>query len=297
MEKVVKTGLKFDLHIHSVVSAHKDGIKVKNNTLENIGVLIERLNDNKVNLCSITDHDNFSYEMYRGLKAAESMDNSILRVLPGVEFSQSLSVKVKDGYKRYLKDNGISIKKQLQPEDIFCFDMQGEVRSKFEENKLNASEFLKEYFPSDVNPLPYRSVLNAETERMCQYLSRKFEMDKRLEELLSFPIVIDDSTAESMTFVNNARSAKQTSEKETEISGKLEAIIVAVNEISQLVTIKDDQDELAVILKGLQNMKRRYDYQVDTVDKENTRIETVHKILTSISTRHLKTISDRQKKQ
>ena len=526
MEKVVKTGLKFDLHIHSVVSAHKDGIKVKNNTLENIGVLIERLNDNKVNLCSITDHDNFSYEMYRGLKAAESMDNSILRVLPGVEFSvcfasegkesvihvvtifsdendvkvqnlerilqknrpnyndayreeeflallrevdmntiliahqkntltsrnprkndanslgnqqflefvytdyfeafefknrrnevlnktflfqqdieqkirfvtgtdchdwsvypsetpeklltdgfpytfakclptfkglvmaitdhtrlkcvnsffnvdkktleeikfehsgtaftiplskginaiigdnsigkslllhaltgykkksQSLSVKVKDGYKRYLKDNGISIKKQLQPEDIFCFDMQGEVRSKFEENKLNASEFLKEYFPSDVNPLPYRSVLNAETERMCQYLSRKFEMDKRLEELLSFPIVI-----ESMTFVNNARSAKQTSEKETEISGKLEAIIVAVNEISQLVTIKDDQDELAVILKGLQNMKRRYDYQVDTVDKENTRIETVHKILTSISTRHLKTISDRQKKQ
>ena len=44
-------------------------------------------NDNKVNLCSITDHDNFSYEMYRGLKAAESMDNSILRVLPSVEFS------------------------------------------------------------------------------------------------------------------------------------------------------------------------------------------------------------------
>ncbi len=55
MEKVVKTGLKFDLHIHSVVSAHKDGIKVKNNTLENIGVLIERLNDNKVNLLSNGD--------------------------------------------------------------------------------------------------------------------------------------------------------------------------------------------------------------------------------------------------
>ena len=76
------------------------------------------------------------------------------------------------------------------------------------DSKKNASEFLKEYFPPDVNPLPYRSVLNAETERMCQYLSRKFEMDKRLEELLSFPIVIDDSTAESMTFVNNTRSAK-----------------------------------------------------------------------------------------
>ena len=87
MDKVVKTGLKIDLHIHSVASAHKDGVKVKNNTLGNIGTLIKKLNDNEVNLCSITDHDTFSYEMYQGLKAAESMDNSIQKVLPGVEFS------------------------------------------------------------------------------------------------------------------------------------------------------------------------------------------------------------------
>lgn len=531
MDKVVKTGLKIDLHIHSATSAHKDGVKVKNNTLGNIGTLIEKLNDNDVNLCSITDHDTFSYEMYQGLKAAESMDNSIQKVLPGVEFSvcfesegknrvihvvtiftdedeakvqklesilrnnrpdyndayreeeflmllreadmntiliahqkntltsskprkndanslgnkqflefvytdyfeafefknrrnevlnkdfllkndidrktsfvtgtdchdwsvypsetpenlltdefpytfakclptfkglvmaitdhnrlkrvnsffnvdkktleeikfeqagetfviplskginaiigdnsvgkslmlhaltgyrkkaQSLPAKVKEGYKRYLNENGISINKQLQLEDVFCFDMQGEVRSKFEENKLNASAFLKEYFPPDVNPLPYRSALNAEIERMCQYLSRKFKMDKQLEELLTFPIVIDDSAAESMTFVNNVRTAKQLSEKEIEISEKLEAIIVAVNAISQLVAIKDDQDELASILKRLQNMKIRYDNQVDTVDKENKRIETVYKILTKISNRHRRTVSDHQKSQ
>lgn len=80
MDKIVKTGLKIDLHIHSAASAHKDGVKVKNNTLENIGILIEKLNDNEVNLCSITDHDTFSYEMYQGLKAAEPMDNSIQKV-------------------------------------------------------------------------------------------------------------------------------------------------------------------------------------------------------------------------
>lgn len=531
MDKVVKTGLKFDLHIHSEKSVQKDGVKVKNNTLESIGILIERLNANGVNLCAITDHDIFSYEMYRKLKDAEAMDNSIQKVLPGVEFSvcfasggkesvihvvaifndedeskvqelerilensrptyngaykeeeflallrkvdmntiliahqkntltsrkprkndanslgnqrflefvytdyfeafefknrrnevlnkaflfqqdmeqkirfvtgtdchdwsvypsetsdslltdefpytfakclptfkglvmaitdhnrlkcvnsffnvdkktldeikfehagkiftiplskginaiigdnsigkslmlhaltgykkraQSLPGKVKEGYKRYLKENGIAIKKQLQDEDIFCFDMQGEVRSKFEENKLNASEFLKEYFPPDVNPLPYRNILNVEVERMCQYLSNKFEMDKRLGELGSFPIVIDDSTAESITFLNNARNAKKTSEKETKISEKLETIIVAVNEVSQLVTIKEDQDELASVSKGLQGMKSRYDSQVTTVEKENIRIETIHNVLRSISDKHKRTVSDHQKKK
>ncbi|MEG0835943.1 MAG: AAA family ATPase [Christensenellaceae bacterium] len=531
MDKVVGTGLKFDLHIHSAESSRKDGTKVKKNTLENIRVLIEKLNENKVNLCAITDHDTFSYVMYQGLKAAETTDNAIQKVLPGVEFSvcfanegkesvihvvtlfsdkdetkvknlenilknnkpnyngsykegqflallreadmntiliahqkntltsctlrkndanslgnqkffefvytdyfeafefknrrnevlnkthlfqqdleqrirfitgtdchdwtvypsetpqnlltdafpytfakclptfkglvmaitdhnrlnyvnnffnldkkaldeikfehageavniplsrginaiigdnsigkslmlhaltgykkkaQALPAKVKDGYKKYLADNDIALKKQLQSDDIFCFDMQGEVRSKFEENKLNASEFLKEYFPPDVNPVPYRSILDAEIERMRQYLTRKFEIDRQLATLLSFPIIIDHSTAESMTFINDARTAKMASIKEAEISEQLDTIVVAVDQLSKLIAIKDDQAELAEILKRLQAMKVRYDNQISTVERENARIETVHKIVASISGKHRKTVGDRQKKQ
>ena len=39
MQKVVSNGLKIDLHIHSIVSSHKDGTKVKNNTLDNILII------------------------------------------------------------------------------------------------------------------------------------------------------------------------------------------------------------------------------------------------------------------
>ena len=42
MQKIVETGLKLDLHIHSSASSKKDGNKVKNNTLDNIPVLIEK---------------------------------------------------------------------------------------------------------------------------------------------------------------------------------------------------------------------------------------------------------------
>ena len=69
MQKVVTNGLKIDLHIHSAASSNKDGDKVKNNTLSNISMLVEKLNEQKVNVCSITDHDTFSYEMYAALKA------------------------------------------------------------------------------------------------------------------------------------------------------------------------------------------------------------------------------------
>ena len=56
-----------DLHIHSCYSKHKDGNKVANNTLSNIDILIKKLNENSVNLCAITDHDYFDYNLYSKL--------------------------------------------------------------------------------------------------------------------------------------------------------------------------------------------------------------------------------------
>ena len=91
MEKIAVNGLKLDLHIHSAVSSSKDGSKVKNNTLDNVPLLVQKLNEQGVNVCSITDHDSFSYDMYLALKQAENTDNSIQKVLPGVEFSVCFS--------------------------------------------------------------------------------------------------------------------------------------------------------------------------------------------------------------
>lgn len=87
MKKIVSRGIKIDLHIHSEYSKAKDGQKVAGNTLNNLPTLVQGLNNNQVEMCAITDHDNFNYELYSELKKEESKDNCILKVLPGIEFS------------------------------------------------------------------------------------------------------------------------------------------------------------------------------------------------------------------
>lgn len=86
-QKIVEHGLRLDLHIHSYISSSKDGKKVAKNTLENLPILVSKLNENSVNICAITDHDAFSNELYIALKAEERSNGSIKKVLPGVEFS------------------------------------------------------------------------------------------------------------------------------------------------------------------------------------------------------------------
>ena len=86
--KIVESGYKIDLHIHSVASRKKDKGKVAFNTIEIIGILADRLNQNGVQMCAITDHDVFDFEMYNALKSYEKdPNNSIIKTFPGVEFS------------------------------------------------------------------------------------------------------------------------------------------------------------------------------------------------------------------
>ena len=85
MDRIVKEALKVDFHIHSYASHFKDHDKVKNGTIDNLPILISKLNDNGVNMLSITDHDNFDYNLYAKLKDEENNNsNCIKKVLPGV---------------------------------------------------------------------------------------------------------------------------------------------------------------------------------------------------------------------
>ena len=86
--KIVDSGYKLDLHIHSYISHGKDGTKVSFNTIDNINVLVQKLNENGVQICAITDHDAFDYNIYHTLKSYEQVEDcSIVKVFPGIEFS------------------------------------------------------------------------------------------------------------------------------------------------------------------------------------------------------------------
>jgi len=98
MERIVTKPLKVDFHIHSVYSKYKDEYAlVKENSIENIDTLVSKLNEFSINMCSITDHDFFSYDLYSKLKTYENK-GTLLKVFPGVEFS--IGIKSDDKIKQ-----------------------------------------------------------------------------------------------------------------------------------------------------------------------------------------------------
>lgn len=90
--------IKIDLHIHSKASGYKEAAGyVDESNIENIDVLLSKLQENNVNLFSITDHNCFDYEMYKKIKEsiAKNTYTNIKNNLPGVEFDVKLEEKSK----------------------------------------------------------------------------------------------------------------------------------------------------------------------------------------------------------
>lgn len=83
--------IKFDLHIHSSESAYKEDSEiVLDSTVENIDTLLKNLNDNKVALFSITDHNRFNVSLYEAidkkLLSSKSKYSEVKNLVAGVEF-------------------------------------------------------------------------------------------------------------------------------------------------------------------------------------------------------------------
>ena len=127
--------ISIDLHIHSCSSEYKDGKIVKESKIENLDLLIQKLIENKISLCAITDHNRFNYQMYSSLKNKIIEGNNILKNnLPGVEFDVVLeSNKPKchiigifddsdEGKIRQIEDKIFEIRKLSKPDDAYSLD-------------------------------------------------------------------------------------------------------------------------------------------------------------------------------
>lgn len=230
-------------------------------------------------------------------------DNSIgkslfLHAISGYKKSgQSLQSTVSKGYKSYLQKNNIVIKQQLTPDQVFCFDMQGEIRAKFEENKLKASEFLGPFFPEAVSNSTYRSMLVMEIDRMVSYLEQKFDQDKRLKKLPTFKIDISEEKSDSLTFVNNIHTGKKKSEPFLKISEHIQDLITRLSAFSGMPIDEEDKRYFTEISNELTNIKHKYDNRIVEIELENDRMETISTIIKKHSDRHKRNISDAQKKK
>lgn len=82
---MLNNNIRIDLHIHSKASEYKEESNyVDNSNINKIDTLLSKLQENNINLMSITDHNRFDYELYKKIKESINTEpyTNIKNILP-----------------------------------------------------------------------------------------------------------------------------------------------------------------------------------------------------------------------
>lgn len=88
---MLNSTIRIDLHIHSKASAYKDkGVDLGECDAEHVDVLLEKLEEHRIDMFSITDHNRFNAALYEAFRQGINRRNSDISLLAGVEFDVEL---------------------------------------------------------------------------------------------------------------------------------------------------------------------------------------------------------------
>lgn len=209
-----------------------------------------------------------------------------------------LNKSVVRGYDKYLKKHNIEIGTTIPAVEVFAFDMQGEIRDKFEKEKIKSDDFLSPYYPAPIRAGAYKEKIQRKLNTIFAFLEEKFALELLEAQLGRFKILYEDiEHAESISFVGSVSKNNRRVEGYNNISGDLDNVVEELETIMESTWLEqNDRKQLEYIIEQLDSMSKRYEKKKKKAERENTKIALFQNAVSKFKQKYQSSVSDRQKK-
>jgi len=209
-----------------------------------------------------------------------------------------LNKSVVRGYDKYLKKHNIEVKTSIPAAEIFAFDMQGEIRDKFEQERIKSDDFLSPYYPAAIKSGAYKEKIQRKLNAIFSFLEEKFALELLEAQLGRFKILDDDiEQAESMTFVGSVSKNNRRVEGYNNISADLDNVVEMIETIMESTWLEqDDRKQLGYIIEQLGSISKCYEKKKKRTVRENTKIALFQNVISNFKQKYQSSVSDTQKR-
>ncbi len=232
-------------------------------------------------------------------------DNSIgksllLHKLTGFRKKQegALKTAVVKGYEAYLKKYRIEIITEIPEADIFIFDMQGEIKEKFEQNKLKSDDFLNQYYPAPIRSEVYKEKVQRKLDQIYAFIEEKYAINLKINQLGRFKIIDEESShAESLIFAGSVvRNNKRINGLSGVVSDLSEVNVKLKTLHENSLVESEDKIKISHIIENMDNLSMKYEKMKKIADRESTKIGLFQSVMNSYKQKYTSSVSDSQKK-
>ncbi len=223
-------------------------------------------------------------------------DNSIGKSLFLHELTGNYKLKdkqVEKGYKKYLDKKRICFGTQINPESIFMFNTQGEIRGIFDKDGLKPDTYLRQFYPAEINADKYRKLVEKDLDNLYKALETKFIYDEHVQELPDFKIYSEDFAPMSLTFTG--KKAKLNDKDVKKLVDGLDALYKEIEELKEnKALVERDKEQLSSMQETLSLMQEKYSKKSDEIKAENSRINAFNTFMNEYIQSYDKRITDEQ---
>ncbi len=244
-----------------------------------------------------------SVPLSRGLNVIIG-DNSIgksmlLHKLTGYKKKSTKDLKpgIAASYDRYLKTQRIKVTTEINETDLFYFDMQGEVRRKFEEGLIKSDEFFSTYYPPSIRPEQYRTLVDNELKKAYEYLYEKFQCDNLKSKLGKIKLLDrDEQKSESISFIRTMKKDNKKIEAYESLISEISTVKEKISNLLLNVLIADDDLEYLKETKNkLYDMTQKYKEEQQKIKLDNIKIGIFQECIRDYKQRYETFVSDEHK--
>ena len=181
---------------------------------------------------------------------------------------------------------------------MFGFDMQGEIRYKFEQDKIKSDTFFKQYYPAAINPGAYQEKIQRKLDEIYSFLEDKYEIENLESQLEVFNVIdVDVCQADSISFVGSVPKKTDQVNGFRDISDNLDNIAEQTETIMRSPWFAQvDANQLATIIKQLKDISERYKRKRESAEFDNTKIALFQDVINKFKQENDTSITDIQKK-
>lgn len=200
--------------------------------------------------------------------------------------TSSLSSSIIKGYEKYLKENDISVETSFGRNKIYEFDTQGEIRQKFNLQKIDNTTFFKDKYPPDVDVTEPKQICLEKIDYVCNYLNNKFQYDEKKADLKNINFLKNDVNATNITYIKCDNIYNEEIKKNTKITKKIQESKESIKVLCELIDDESEKATLKKIINYLEKLSQKYKKENDDLSFKNKVINSINIVFDGISDQH-----------
>ena len=198
------------------------------------------------------------------------------------------------GYKKYLAKNNIEVQTVIPQEQIFMLNRQGEIRNIFDDEGMKPNQYLKQFYPAEIDSKKYRAIVDSEFERLFKALEEKFRFDEQVHKLPTFKLMLEEVESKALSITGKA--CKQEVKECQELISNLEEVLQKIQGtiLKNKVLQASDRQALENIRERIELVKIKYEAELEEWKKQNEKVNVYNTFMSKFKSEYKKKSTSEQ---